>query len=323
LSGGREEFFETAFGEDEMRRLMLVLGAVLGLVQGAAAATTQVYTVPAGAKPHDVAPGPDGVVWYTAQGQGALGILYPETGRTVHVALGEGSAPHGVIQGPDGAAWVTDSGLNAIVRVDPKTQGVKVWKLPEARGYANLNTAAFDGEGKIWFTGQNGIYGRLDPASGEMKVWDAPRGRGPYGIDATPSGEIFYVSLAGSHLARIDRKSGEATVLEPPTPKQGARRVWADGKGALWISEWNTGQLTRYSPATGTWKSWKMPGEAPRAYAVYVDEKDLVWVTDWGSNVTRTFDPATETFTAAYPGRGQCSADSGPERRGVAARIGA
>ena len=40
--------------------------------------------------------------------------------------------------------------------------------------YANLNTAAFDGKGRIWFTGQNGIYGRLDPASGEMKLWDAP-----------------------------------------------------------------------------------------------------------------------------------------------------
>jgi virginiamycin B lyase len=27
--------------------------------------------------------------------------------------------------------------------------------------YTNLNTAAFDGRGRIWLTGQNGIYGRL------------------------------------------------------------------------------------------------------------------------------------------------------------------
>src|SRR5687768_18514838 len=134
-----------------------------------ARATTKVFQLPAGARPHDVAPGPDGTIWYTAQRQGALGILDPRTGRIRHVPLGEGSAPHGVIQGPDKAAWITDSGLNAIVRFDPTTEKLDVWKLPEDVGYANLNTGAFDGDGIHWFTGQNGIYGRLDPKTGEMK----------------------------------------------------------------------------------------------------------------------------------------------------------
>ena len=93
--------------------------------------------------------------------------------------LGKNSAPHGVIVGPDGAPWFTDGGQNAIVRVDPATKEVKVWPLPPERmPYTNLNTAAFDGKGRIWFTGQNGIYGRLDPKTGDMKVWDAPKGRG-------------------------------------------------------------------------------------------------------------------------------------------------
>jgi streptogramin lyase len=30
----------------------------------------------------------------------------------------------------------------------------------------NLNTAAFDASGTLWFTGQGGVYGRLDPATG-------------------------------------------------------------------------------------------------------------------------------------------------------------
>src|SRR3546814_4235124 len=75
-------------------------------------------------------------------------------------SLGADSAPHGVIQGPDGAAWITDGGQNAIVRYDPKTEKIDVWKLPEGAGYTNLNTGAFDGDGIHWFTGQNGIYGR-------------------------------------------------------------------------------------------------------------------------------------------------------------------
>jgi virginiamycin B lyase len=202
-------------------------------------AEIQEYPVPPGTHPHDVAPAPDGSVWYTAQITGALGKLDPETGETRHIPLGSGSSPHGVIVGPDGAPWITDSGLNAIVRVDPGTEEVQKFQLPAESGYANLNTAAFDPSGILWFTGQNGIYGRLDPSTGEMQVFDAPRGRGAYGITVTPDGMVYYASLAGSYVGRIDPQTGEATVLEPPTSNQGARRVWTDSQGKVWVSEWN------------------------------------------------------------------------------------
>jgi virginiamycin B lyase len=289
-----------------LRRLVATAIAVAFAACAPAAEPSKVrlFQLPEGARVHDVAPAPDGKIWYTAQRQGALGILDPKTGQIRQVPLGQGSAPHGVIQGPDGGAWITDGGQNAIVRYDPKTEKIDVWKLPEDVGYANLNTGAFDRDGIHWFTGQSGIYGRIDPRTGEIKVWKDPEGRGPYGIAATPSGDIYYVSLAGSHLGRIDRKTGKVTLIEPPTPNQGARRVWSDSTGNLWISEWNSGHLSRYTPATGEWKSWKLPGEAPKAYAVYVDERDLVWVSDFGSNTTYMFEPATGKWTP-YPGSGE------------------
>ncbi len=252
--------------------------------------------MPPGSHPHDVAPAPDGTVWYTAQRAGALGRLDPATGETHHIALGSGSAPHGVIVGPDGAPWITDGGLNAIVRVDPATEAVETFPLPADRGNANLNTAAFDGDGVLWFTGQGGIYGRLDPATGEMAVFDAPRGRGPYGIARAPDGTVYYASLAGSHIARIDAETDTAEVLEPPTPGQGARRVWSDSRGRQWVSEWNAGQLGMYDPATGEWREWRLPGDNPQAYAVYVDERDAVWLSDFGANALVRFDPAREAF---------------------------
>ncbi len=154
----------------------------------------------------------------------------------------------------------------------------------------------FDAKGRVWFTGQNGVYGRLDPVSGDMKVWDAPRGRGAYGITATPKGEIWFVSLANSYLANVDPESGAATVYEPPTKAQGARRVWSDSKGRLWISEWNAGQVGMYDPATKSWKEWKLPGEHPQAYAVWVDPDDKVWLSDWSANSIVRFDPVIEKF---------------------------
>jgi virginiamycin B lyase len=258
------------------------------------------YPVPAGSRPHDVAPAIDGGVWYAGQGSGELGWLDPATGEVRTIPLGPGSAPHGVIVGPDGKPWVTDGGQNAIVVVDPETDDVTVYPLPDERPNANLNTAAFDGNGILWFTGQNGIYGRLDPASGEMDVFDAPRGPGPYGITATPDGEIYYASLAGSHIARIDIETGVATVIEPPTPGQGARRVWSDSQGRIWVSEWNAGQIAVYDPAGESWREWRLPGDNPQPYAVYVDERDIVWLSDFGANAMVRFDPATEEF-ASFP----------------------
>jgi virginiamycin B lyase len=260
--------------------------------------TIQEYPVPPGTHPHDVAPAPDGSVWYTAQISGALGRLDPATGETRHIPLGSGSSPHGVIVGPDGAPWITDSGLNAIVRVDPETEEVRKFPLPAETGYANLNTAAFDPNGILWFTGQNGIYGRLDPATGDMRVFAAPNGRGPYGITVTPDGTVYYASLAGSYVGRIDPATGQAAVLEPPTSNQGARRVWSDSQGRVWVSAWNAGQVAVYNPADDSWQEWKLPGDSPQAYAVYVDDEDVVWLSDFGANCLVRFDPATERFTA-------------------------
>jgi virginiamycin B lyase len=292
-------------------RLGVVVVCFLTLVSSAASAdsrgippsnaplavTLREYPVPAGKGPHDVAPARDGGVWYTAQATGELGWLDPKTGRTRHIALGSGSAPHGVIVGPDGAPWITDGGLNAIVRVDPRTARVRRFPLPQSSGYANLNTVTFDRRGILWFTGQSGVYGRLDPRSGRVTVFRAPLGPGPYGITTTPTGGVYYASLAGSHLAKIDVRTGRARVLRPPRPDQGARRVWSDSRGRLWFTEWNAGRLGLYDPARRRWRDWRLPGAAPMPYAVYVDEHDRVWVSDFGANALLRFDPQRQRFT--------------------------
>lgn len=284
-----------------MQRLSLSTVALITiLLAPIALADVTYFDVVRGSGPHDVAAatGADGRVYYTGQRNGTLGILDVTTGKVEEVPLGARSAPHGVIVGPDGNAWITDSGRNAILRVDAKTREVRAWNLPDEAKGANLNTATFDKRGRIWYTGQSGWYGRLDPATGDMKAWRAPRGSGPYGITTTPGGDVYYVSLAGNHLARIDVESGEATVIEPPTASQGARRAWSDSKGRIWISYWNTGQVGMYDPASKSWKEWKLPGGRPQAYSVWVDDRDQVWLTEWSSNAIVRFDPSTEAFTS-------------------------
>lgn len=295
--------------------LVLILagiGAITVMAQETSPAETppesclslETFAVLPGERPHDVAPAADGKrIWYTAQRTGALGLLDPETGAIETIPLGSGSSPHGVAVGPDGAAWVTDSGLNAIVRVDPETYELAVWPLAGAN--ANLNTPAVAPDGVVWYTGQNGIIGRLDPTATPpgtvLEPSAAPRGRGPYGIDVTPGGEVYFASLAGSYLGRIVASdSGSFTVEEiaPPTPEQGTRRVWSDSAGQLWTSQWHAGQVGRYDPASGAWSEWRLPGDSPQAYAVYVDERDDVWLSDFAANALVRFDPDTESFVS-------------------------
>ncbi len=282
-----------------------VLSVTLLLMIGAGAAdqalgqgsdlVVQEYPTPAGSRPHDAVPDRFGAVWYAGQGNGTVGRLDPSTGEVQVINVDPKSAPHGIIIGPDDAAWVTDGGLNAIVRVDPETFEVRVYPLPGAA--ANLNTPTFDGRGVLWFTGQNGFIGRLDPTVGIVEQWGAPRGRGPYGIATAPDGVVYFASLAGNYMGRIDDDAGTVTVLDPPTPSSGVRRVWPDSSGNLWIAQYNVGQVGRYVPSSGQWTEWRLPGSNPRAYAVYVDQLDKVWLTDTSADTIVRFDPDTETFT--------------------------
>jgi len=254
---------------------------------------------------HDVAPAPDGGVWFSAQRSGHLGWFDPASGKVELVALGGGSSPHGVIQGPDKAAWLTDGGQNAIVRVGWPDRAVRAFPLPAGTRYANLNTATFDGDGDLWFTGQSGFVGKVATRTGTVTVKESPRGTGPYGICTTPKGDVWWCSLAGSFIARIDRRTGDSHVVEPPTPRQGARRVWSDSQGRIWVSEWLSGNLSVHDPAKATWRTWKVPGNDAKPYAVYVDERDKVWLSDFGSNAIFSFDAGSEKFTRiALPNEG-------------------
>jgi virginiamycin B lyase len=277
----------------------MVTAVACAFATSSSAAQATFYQLPPGNFPHDVAPAPDGTVWYSGQQKGVLGRFDPKTGKNEDIPLGPGAAPHGVIVGPDGAPWITEGGQNAIARVDPVTRQVKLFPLPREFAYANLNTATFDKKGILWFTGQAGVHGRVDPATGKVEAWRSPR-PGSYGITTTPGGDVWFASLAGDYIGKINTDTGAVTVVDPPRKGSGPRRIWSDSKGMLWVSFWNAGGVGRYDPATKSWKVWSMPKSTSGTYSVYVDDKDRVWATDWLANAIQRFDPVTETF-ATFP----------------------
>src|SRR4051794_25861172 len=154
-----------------VRTIIATLAVSALAVTAAQSASMQFYQLPSGAYPHDVAPAPDGTVWFSGQQQGFAGHFDPASGKLEKIPLGPGAAPHGVTIGSDNAAWFTEGGQNAIARVDLKTKEVKVFPLPAAMRNANLNTPVMDKSGIVWFTGQSGVHGRFDPKVGKVEAW--------------------------------------------------------------------------------------------------------------------------------------------------------
>ena len=76
-----------------MRQPIVLAALVLAQALPASAAEIQYFQVQAGDHPHDVAPAPDGTVWYTGQHKGVLGRLDPKTGSVERIPLGRRIAP--------------------------------------------------------------------------------------------------------------------------------------------------------------------------------------------------------------------------------------
>jgi len=119
---------------------------------------------------------------------------------------------------------------------------------------------------------------------------------------------------------RASTQDGASLVVEPPTKNNGARRVWSDSRGRIWVSEWVSGNLSLHDPAAKTWRTWKVPGDKPHNYAVWVDERDIVWMAEWTGNAVYSFDPQLKNSSALDSrARHEHSPDPRPQGRGVAA----
>src|SRR5262249_6836224 len=123
------------------------------------AAEMTFYQLPPGSFPHDVAPAPDGAVWFSGQSQGFAGRFDPKTGQLEKIPLGPGAAPHGVIVGPDGNAWLTEGGQNAIARVDAKSKEVnysrcrRSFHAPTSTHWPSTRTASCGSPARTGSTG--------------------------------------------------------------------------------------------------------------------------------------------------------------------------
>jgi len=158
------------------RRLTAALASVAALAVVPATAQASLVTefstgLTALNAPADIAPGPDGNLWFTERGLlPGVGKITP-AGTITEYPAALLTVPGDIVAGEDGGVWFTQDGLSeSIARIDPDTGAIVEHAVPSG---ANVTGLDADDEGNLWFgEADKGMLGRMAP-DGQVTEFDA------------------------------------------------------------------------------------------------------------------------------------------------------
>jgi streptogramin lyase len=180
-----------------------------------------------------------------------------------------GSTEQAGILATAGAVWVAVYGAGDVVRIDPRTNDVAAWihvgGNPE--DVLSLN-------GSLWVPNENGTLARVDPRS--RRVTATVRvGADPDNI-AVCRGRIWTSSLRGPSLVVVDPSTARVTARMPV----GVGSVGLACGRALWVANYDTGELLRIDPVRRVVTGRASVGVRPRTVLI---SAGTVWVANQGS----------------------------------------
>jgi|GEM_PF-1103791 len=189
----------------------------------------QVRDLPNGSNPVRITAGPDGNMWFTANGTNDIDRLTP-TGEltTFHVPT-QKADPWGIAAGPDGALWFTELDGNKVGRVTT-TGEFREFPLPHANSHPRGIAAGPDG--RVWFAENADRIGAIKPDGSDFAEYDAAANSDPFDITAGSDGRLWFTQLETNKVAAIE-PTGAHTItqyLQPGTPNATAITTGADGR---------------------------------------------------------------------------------------------
>lgn len=191
-----------------------------------------------------VAAGPN-AVWVTSPNLGRVTRIDPQTGEIVAEIQVDGF-PQGVAIG-FGSVWVAashppDGAGGGVSRIDPRSnEVVRTILVP------NLPEYVATGGGGVWVSSNNGTVAEIDPGTNQLVASVRISEGGRTSVAASPT-SVYAVELAlpgeTAPVREIDPAS--ATVSERLIEAGRNPTGMAVGAGALWITNYDDGTVTRY-----------------------------------------------------------------------------
>ncbi|HEV7584664.1 MAG TPA: hypothetical protein VGO14_02685 [Solirubrobacteraceae bacterium] len=253
--------------------------------------------LPVGSAPEEIAPGPDGNLWFVDGGTTAVGRITPAGGVSEFSAgLGSGHDPNAIAPGPDGNVWFTDeTSTGAIGQVTPGgtitefSAGLKPGSAP--------SFIAPGPDGNLWFTdrGTTPAIGRITP-SGTITEFSEGLSPGgfPIAIAPGPDGNLWFTDGGTTKAVGKITPSGTITEFTGLKAGSGPGTIAPGPDGNLWFTEVGSsiaiGRITP-SGAITEFSTGLKPGSTPISIAPGADGN--VWFTDRGTT------PAIGRITSA------------------------
>lgn len=256
------------------------------LLLPAAARAIDEFPLPAGSNPGGITAGPDGALWFLAEGTNKVhrmttaGVLDPPAGFPVTITGSNTSLTtlDQLTVGPDGALWFTEPRDNQIGRLT--TSGaITEYPLPGVLDQPEGITVGPDGA--LWFTAAGiGKIGRITTAGVFTPTDGFPStglaGSGISDITAGPDGALWFTESTGNQIGRITT-GGVITHFTVPTLASDPSGITPGPGGGLWFAQSAVGQIAQITTG-GVINEYPGAGGAPSAIAVGSD--GALWFTE-------------------------------------------
>ena len=250
------------------------------------------------ANAHGITRDADGNFWFDVNpGRRSLGKLDPKTEKITVYQTPTSMSPLGgaVTLDIDGKGMVWASAPDGAVRFDPKTEKFADFKSLQPynnpKGTGMTYGAAGDRDGNGWWTQMAlDTIGRGDPATGkvsEVKLpsvkeemdrvkpedrafyenfnelsfnTPVPWSQGPRRMGTDKNADVLWVGNSwGASLARINTKTGDATIVPFPDKTMQPYHIAVDSNHNVWGNLWTSDQIVKFDPGANKWTTFELP----------------------------------------------------------------
>jgi streptogramin lyase len=305
------------------RALLVALVAALVAPASAAAQAIQEFPVPAGSFPGGITTGPDGNLWFTAEGTGDVGRMTPQGAVTIF----EVSDPNPtqpptdpafvapvdqITPGADGALWFTLPLYDQVGRITTDGSAVQRFNIGGPGGGERPEAITPGPDGNLWFTapGINHI-GRIVP-SGSPGIQTFP-GASPGASDiAAADGALWFTESFASSIGRMTT-GGAVTNHFGVTAGSEPSGITAGPGGGVWFTESAANQIGHIS-SSGT--VTEFPGAGAGPSAIEAGRDGALWFTESEGNAIgriTTNGAVTNHFGLPNPGSEPSDITPGPD----------
>jgi virginiamycin B lyase len=206
------------------------------------------YPVDAPCCMQNLAPGPNGALWFpvsndydnSCTGSNYIGTI--TTGGAVSLyTLPSETCPFNVTTGPNKKLWFTEYASNSVGEMTTSGKLIRTFKLPSGSGPDDITLGP---DKALWFTEcVSNHIGRLSVA-GKLKQYKLPKYTYPEGITVGPDGALWFLEEGSNALGRITTK-GKISSYPIPTSDSAPFFVTLGPDGALWFTEYKANKIGR------------------------------------------------------------------------------